>query len=433
MKKHLLLSLLATSSFVGSLSAQSLTPAFQELYDSDNRIGRELSIIPKAFTTNGQSECWSYEYDAEKETVSLLDNDFQEKGKTISVNTETLTFYTVYKERERVISSSPTRTDTIGRSFKEDIQRYLGYNEDTRLTIEDIKKFIEEDRYFSVKWIYTEPGTGYTVFLNVTEGNYEEDTSTTLMRRGYIWNGSVLSGINYYYDALYTGEWTERKEENNGMGSIYDRMCELYYCDMDENSFSSDEVFYLTQNLFNADDKYEYLVYSYESVVSSSSENDRDSDGTIDQQIIYYVPRATKLSCLSEDGHTLWQVDINGGESCTIYRINGKYYIRAEGVFYLIDKESTGLKTVQNTAAMKVYPTLARPSDAITIELNVAGGNTLRHLYISDAAGRIVDSRTVEAGKNSVSVDAGRFRSGMYNFTLEENGRIVDNGKIIVR
>ena len=82
---------------------------------------------------------------------------------------------------------------------------------------------------------------------------------------------------------------------------------------------------------------------------------------------------------------------------------------------------------------MKVYPTLARPSDAITIELNVAGGNTLRHLYISYAAGRIVDSRTVEAGKNSVSVDAGRFRSGMYNFTLEENGRIVDNGKIIVR
>ena len=42
MKKHLLLSLLATSSFVGNLSAQSFTPAFQELYDSDNRIGREL-------------------------------------------------------------------------------------------------------------------------------------------------------------------------------------------------------------------------------------------------------------------------------------------------------------------------------------------------------------------------------------------------------
>ena len=85
------------------------------------------------------------------------------------------------------------------------------------------------------------------------------------------------------------------------------------------------------------------------------------------------------------------------------------------------------------TGSMKVFPTLAGPSDAITIELNAAGGNTLRHLYISDAAGRIVDSRTVEAGKNSVSVDGGRFRSGMYNFTLEENGRIVDNGKIIVR
>lgn len=432
MKKHLLLSLFAASSIVGSLSAQSLTPAFQELYDYEEiRFGRELSIIPKAFTTNGQLECWSYEYDAEKETVSLLDNDFQEKGKTISVNTETLTGYTVYKERERVISSSPTHTDTIGRYSKERIQRYLGYNEDNLLTTEDIKKFIEEDRYFSVKWIYTEPGTGYTVFLNVTEGNYEEYTSTTLTRRGYIWNGSILSGINYYYDALYTGEWTERKE-NNSAENIYDRMCVLYYCDMDENSFT-DEYFYLTQNLFNTDDKYEYLVFSYELVESSSSENDRDGDGTIDQQTIYYYPRATKLSCLSEDGHTLWQVDINGSESCNVYRINGKYYIKIGGIFYLIDKESTGLQTVQNTAAMKVFPTLASPSDAITIELNAEGGDASRHLYISDAAGRIVDSRIVEAGKNSVSIDAGRFRSGMYNFTLEENGRVVDNGKILVR
>ena len=95
--------------------------------------------------------------------------------------------------------------------------------------------------------------------------------------------------------------------------------------------------------------------------------------------------------------------------------------------------DDTKVKTVQNTGSMKVFPTLAGPSDAITIELNAAGGNTLRHLYISDAAGRIVASRTVEAGKNNVSVDGGRFRSGMYNFTLEENGRIVDNGKIIVR
>ena len=431
MKKHLLLSLLATSSFVGSLSAQSLTPAFQELYDSDNRIGRELSIVPKEFTTNGQSECWSYEYDAEKETVSLLDNDFQEKGKTISVNTETLTFYTVYKERESIIS--PTYSDTVGSYSTEYIRSCLGYDDDVFvLTVDDVEKFIEQ-RFFLPKWVYSEPGTLNTVFFAVAVGEFDQVYGTTCVRSGYVWDGVTLKNIEYYYEIRYTGEWTERKEENNGMGSIYDRMCGLYYCDMDENSFSSDEVFYLTQNLFNADDKYEYLVYSYESVVSSSSENDRDSDGTIDQQIIYYVPRATKLSCLSEDGHTLWQVDINGGESCTIYRINGKYYIRAEGVFYLIDKESTGLKTVQNTAAMKVYPTLARQRDAITIELNAAGGNTLRHLYISDAAGRIVDSRTVEAGKNSVSVDAGRFRSGMYNFTLEENGRIVDNGKIIVR
>ena len=172
MKKHLLLSLLATSSFVGSLSAQSLTPAFQELYDSDNRIGRELSIVPKEFTTNGQSECWSYEYDAEKETVSLLDNDFQEKGKTISVNTETLTFYTVYKERESIIS--PTYSDTVGSYSTEYIRSCLGYDDDVFvLTVDDVEKFIEQ-RFFLPKWVYSEPGTLNTVFFAVAVGEFDQ-------------------------------------------------------------------------------------------------------------------------------------------------------------------------------------------------------------------------------------------------------------------
>ena len=164
----------------------------------------------------------------------------------------------------------------------------------------------------------------------------------------------------------------------------------------------------------------------------STQEHDRDGDGMIDERITYYHTEISKIACESEGGKILWQIDAIDSYAY-IYKWHGKYYLYTESALYLIDKESTGLKTVQNTAAMKVYPTLARQSDAITIEFNAAGGNTLLHLYISDAAGRIVDSRTVEAGKNSVSVDAGRFRSGMYNFTLEENGRIVDNGKIIVR
>ena len=190
--------------------------------------------------------------------------------------------------------------------------------------------------------------------------------------------------------------------------------------------------FDLTQNLFNTDDKYEYLCAYYELVKGSTQEHDRDGDGMIDERITYYHTEISKIACESEGGKILWQIDAKDSYAY-IYKWHGKYYLYTESALYLIDKESTGLKTVQNTGSMKVFPTLAGPSDAITIELNAAGGNTLRHLYISDAAGRIVDSRTVEAGKNSVSVDGGRFRSGMYNFTLEENGRIVDNGKIIVR
>ena len=229
----------------------------------------------------------------------------------------------------------------------------------------------------------------------------------------------------------YTGEWTERKESN---GNIYRSKrflsIEGFY-DMDDGH-EMESGFDLTQNLFNTDDKYEYLCAYYELVKGSTQEHDRDGDGMIDERITYYHTEISKIACESEGGKILWQIDAIDSYAY-IYKWHGKYYLYTESALYLIDKESTGLKTAQNTGSMKVYPTLARQSDAITIELNAAGGNTLRHLYISDAAGRIVDSRTVEAGKNNVSVDGGRFRSGMYNFTLEENGRIVDNGKIIVR
>ncbi len=339
MKKHLLPFLFMAGSFAGTVSAQSLTPVYQGIYDFENEIYRDFSFVPKIFTAGGWSECWECVEENGNTSLYLLDENFSPEGKTISFDSgDVLQAYTLYEERK---------------------------------------------------------------YVEAPEGG------------GYI------------------GEWTERKESNGNISYSKSLLPIEGFYDMDDGH-EMESGFDLTQNLFNTDDKYEYLCAYYGFMKGSVHENDRDGDGMIDERTTYYHTRITKIACESENGQILWQIDAFDGYAY-IYKWHGKFYLHTENALYLIDKEASALRTVQNTAAMKVFPTLASPRDAITIELNAEGGDASRHLYISDAVGRIVDSRVVEAGKNSVSVDAGRFRSGMYNFTLEENGRVVDNGKIVVR
>lgn len=97
----------------------------------------------------------------------------------------------------------------------------------------------------------------------------------------------------------YTGEWTERKESN---GNIYRSKrflsIEGFY-DIDDGH-EMESGFDLTQNLFNTDDKYEYLCAYYELVKGSTQEHDRDGDGMIDERITYYHTEISKIACESE-------------------------------------------------------------------------------------------------------------------------------------
>lgn len=47
--------------------------------------------------------------------------------------------------------------------------------------------------------------------------------------------------------------------------------------------------------------------------------------------------------------------------------------------------------------------------------------------------GRTVTRMSVEAGVRTVQIPIQRIPSGVYNFTLTEKGRVVENSRIIVR
>lgn len=130
---------------------------------------------------------------------------------------------------------------------------------------------------------------------------------------------------------------------------------------------------YLSQNVFNNDDKYEYLVKTYKEVSATTNSTRSISacpiagieDGKIvfgkDVEDKYYEPC---LVVKDEDGKDLFSVSTVDyvGDTFTIYRANGKTYFGTEEylgnslyqyVIYLIDKTDTSITELARTQAVK--------------------------------------------------------------------------------
>ena len=143
--------------------------------------------------------------------------------------------------------------------------------------------------------------------------------------------------------------------------------------DYDVNCNESSDV-YLSQNVFNNDDKYEYVVESYREVSTPTDPTGSYQPGLInisgiengkivltkDVQDMYYE---SYLVVKDEDGKDLFTVP-NGGykDDFTIYRANGKTFIsnyESQGnglgqyVIYLLDKTDTGITELARTQTVK--------------------------------------------------------------------------------
>ena len=149
-------------------------------------------------------------------------------------------------------------------------------------------------------------------------------------------------------------------------------LTEVY--DYDVNCNESSDV-YLSQNVFNNDDKYEYLVQSYREVSTPTDPTGSYQPGligisgiengkavlTTEVQDKYYE---SYLAVKNEDGKELFTVPNSGyKDDFTIYRANGKTFISnyesravvglGQYVIYLLDKTDTGITELARTQAVK--------------------------------------------------------------------------------
>ena len=172
-----------------------------------------------------------------------------------------------------------------------------------------------------------------------------------------------LDHLTWTVDDSQSGSLTRTERIMNTELKDYDIAC---------NEGSSD---YITQNVFNDDDKYEFLVKSYRQVDAPTDGNTTLTNGlSIDgmengklvirkQEQDKYYEGYTKV--VNEDGKDLLTLPVGDDNYVDLYRLNGKTYIgteeRSNGettyVLYLLDTASSGITELARTNAVKGMPT----------------------------------------------------------------------------
>ena len=167
--------------------------------------------------------------------------------------------------------------------------------------------------------------------------------------------------------------WKEDDSRKSDEIKITESIYPTEVYDYDVNCNESSDV-YLSQNVFNNDDKYEYLVESYREVSTPTDPTGSYQPGSIgvngiengkivlikDVQDKYYE---SYLVVKDEDGKDLFTVPTSGYKNdLTIYRANGKTYIsnyESQGiglgqyVIYQLDKTDTGITELARTQVVK--------------------------------------------------------------------------------
>ena len=415
-------------------SAQSITPV----------ISGNLELLPKIYSYDGAKFYAKIYADDEHDHVvsySILDDDFKVVHEIPAPTGGKLEEYSLVEYRTPVIT--PTDTAVYDDLYSK-VLDYLSYNkgmsvsEDYILTIDDCNSYFDNNG-IEIDSTYTDKVGRTYFFLDYYSSREEGAINKNYPTDCFCLKGGKLYEEHIRYNVRYTGEW--KKEKANVYPTDEKEVIDVNFRndDMDLPERSDDYTPLLSQTLFNDDADYEFLVVKYVVKAGEPRETDEDGDGDIDHRVTYHSAAPDSWEIVSENGTTLGSVKLDNIDDTYDYAylhlFKGKFYLESYwDCYYRIDKgSSSSLQKVAMPTGMKMFPTLARPSDEITIEFEASANNAVRTLSVTDATGRTVEQRTVAPDATRIAVSARRLHAGTYIFTLTENGKQVDNGKIIVK
>lgn len=254
-------------------------------------------------------------------------------------------------------------------------------------------------------------------------------------------------GIAHHYISnrrTYTGEWVVVYESKTKI-----RPSSICFVDLDNGVSDYLDGAYLTQTLFNDDDKYEYLYPNY-TLEESSEEDDRDGDGIVDRITTLWDVKLTSYDVLNLDGEKVGNLPIQGTtyDSSTIKlcKWNNKYYFCyydemenevGEEVgydcYYQFTPKTTEIKKIDAPVMFRMMPQVAKRNETVEIEIAEEAIENGGEIVVTDMSGRKVYTRTVRNGEKTLNMPVNRLSSGVYGVSFITKGKKIESSKLIVR
>lgn len=262
------------------------------------------------------------------------------------------------------------------------------------------------------------------------------------------------SGTLKYYGPSLTGAWKEAPEKS-GEQSFEIRPLKMCYYDM--ASLFDESDFLITQNLFNADKAYEYVVPICQQSVERTDETDIDGDGEVDQIVTWYGCAYPGFKIIQDNGNVLatimfdegYRFDsylIGGGQALSLVHFENKNYIVANVeeagsngeteracIFYAITPgDASSIKAVRTErTGVKATPEFARKSEMVVVDFR--GIENAKLLSVVNGNGQTVMQAPVANGQTSYRLNTSNLPAGLYVVKVDNGKRMTESCKIVVR
>lgn len=425
--------------------------------------------VPGMFTCDGKSRMSNY-LDFGEKSVKIYDEnlDVEKEFDLVRTNVEK---YSVTKYRELLWKNMP--------QFDKVVDSAVYPTAIEKVTVDLIRDMTEFDEYngwsrrlFGKEAVITETSrtaTSVSFDISVNKDSLEVSKDYNGKLTGHYYIGQITyslvdsltssgdrqqcgkySGTLKYYGPSLTGALKEDPEKSDER-SFEIRPINLYYYDM--ASLYDDGHFLITQNLFNADKAYEYVVPICQLSVERTTETDSDGDGEPDLIVTWYGCTYPGFKIMQDNGNVVATIMLDEGYSLNTYdsdftfvHFENKNYIVANvqkagndgkteyaSVFYAITPgDAASIKAVRTErTGLKATPELARKNEMVVVDFSTIENAKL--LSVVNGNGQTVMQTPVANGQTSYRLNTSNLPAGLYVVKVDNGKRMTESCKIVVR
>lgn len=425
--------------------------------------------VPGMFTCDGKSRMSNYlGYNEKNVKVYNEDLEVEKEFDLVLPNAET---YAITKYRELLWKNMPQFDKVVDLAgYPTAIENMTA--DQIRRDMTELNEYYEPRRLFGKEAVITETSrtaTSVSFDISVNKDSLEVSKDYNGKLTGHYYIGQITyslvdsltssgdrqqcgkySGTLKYYGPSLTGAWKEDPEKSDER-SFEIRPLMLYYYDM--TSSYDDGSFLITQNLFNADKAYEYVVPICQLSVERTTETDRDGDGEPDQIVTWYGRTYPGFKIMQDNGNVLATIMLDEGYSLNTYdnyltfvHFENKNYIVANvqkagsdgeteyaSIFYAITPgDAASIKAVRTErTGLKATPELARKNEMVVVDFSTIENAKL--LSVVNGNGQTVMQVPVANGQTSYRLNTSNLPAGLYVVKVDNGKRMTESCKIVVR